>query len=87
MKLATLNDGTRDGQLAVVARDLKTAHIADGIAHTLQAAFDDWTFIAPQLAALYADLNAGRASSVRLRPWMLHGAVATSVPARRGRGL
>ena len=61
MKLATLNDGTRDGQLAVVARDLKTAHIADGIAPTLQAALDDWTFIAPQLAALYADLNAGNA--------------------------
>lgn len=61
MKLATLKDGTRDGQLAVVARDLKTAHIADGIAPTLQAALDDWSFIAPQLAALYEDLNAGRA--------------------------
>jgi len=45
----------------VVARDLKTAHIADGIAPTLQAALDDWPFIAPQLDALYADLNAGRA--------------------------
>jgi fumarylacetoacetate (FAA) hydrolase len=61
MKLATLKDGTRDGQLAVVARDLKTAHIADGIAPSLQAALDDWGFIAPQLAALYEDLNAGRA--------------------------
>jgi fumarylacetoacetate (FAA) hydrolase len=61
MKLATFNDGTRDGQLAVVARDLKTAHIADGIAPTLQAALDDWNFIAPQLATLYADLNANRA--------------------------
>ncbi len=61
MKLATLKDGTRDGQLAVVARDLKTAHIADGIAPTLQAALDDWAFIAPQLAALYEELNAGRA--------------------------
>ena len=60
MKLATLNDGTRDGQLAVVSRDLKTAHIADGIAPTLQAALDDWAFIAPQLAALYDELNAGR---------------------------
>jgi fumarylacetoacetate (FAA) hydrolase len=60
MKLATLNDGTRDGQLAVVSRDLKTAHIADGIAPTLQAALDDWTFIAPQLAELYQQLNAGR---------------------------
>jgi fumarylacetoacetate (FAA) hydrolase len=61
MKLATLNDGTRDGQLAVVSRDLKTAHIADGIAPSLQAALDDWAFIAPQLDELYLQLNAGRA--------------------------
>jgi fumarylacetoacetate (FAA) hydrolase len=61
MKLATLKDGSRDGQLAVVARDLTTAHIADGIAPTLQAALDDWAFIAPQLAVLYDELNAGRA--------------------------
>ena len=61
MKLATLNDGTRDGQLAVVARDLKTAHLADGIAATLQAALDDWAFIGPQLEALSVLLNAGRA--------------------------
>lgn len=62
MKLATLRDGTRDGQLMVVARDLKTAHLADGIAPTLQAALDDWAFIAPQLEALAAQLNAGRAA-------------------------
>ena len=61
MKLATLNDGTRDGQLAVVARDLKTAHLADAIAPTLQAALDDWAFIAPQLDTLYQALNQGRA--------------------------
>jgi fumarylacetoacetate (FAA) hydrolase len=60
MKLATLKDGTRDGQLAVVSRDLKTAHLADGIAPTLQAALDDWPFIAPQLGELYQQLNAGR---------------------------
>lgn len=62
MKLATLKDGTRDGQLAVVARDLKTAVLADGIAATLQRALDDWDFIAPQLQAIYADLNAERAA-------------------------
>ncbi|MEO7497292.1 MAG: fumarylacetoacetate hydrolase family protein [Massilia sp.] len=60
MKLATIKDGTRDGQLAVVARDLKTAHLADGIAPTLQAALDDWGFISPQLNTLYQQLNAGR---------------------------
>lgn len=61
MKLATLKDGTRDGQLVVVARDLKTAHVADGIALTLQRALDDWEFIGPQLEQLYERLNAGRA--------------------------
>jgi len=61
MKLATLKDGTRDGQLAVVSRDLKTAHLADGIAPTLQRALDDWGFIEPQLQALYEELNAGKA--------------------------
>jgi len=62
MKLATLRDGSRDGQLMVVARDLKTAQLADGIAPTLQAALDDWAFIAPQLAALATQLDAGRAA-------------------------
>jgi len=61
MKLATLKDGTRDGQLAVVARDLKSAALADGIAPTLQRALDDWNFIAPQLEELADELNAGRA--------------------------
>jgi len=60
MKLATLDDGTRDGQLAVVSRDLKTAHIADGIASSLRAALDDWAFIAPQLDGLYRQLNEGK---------------------------
>jgi fumarylacetoacetate (FAA) hydrolase len=61
VKLAIRSDGTRDGQLAVVSRDLKTAHIADRIAPTMQAALDDWRFIAPELAELYQQLNAGRA--------------------------
>jgi fumarylacetoacetate (FAA) hydrolase len=60
MKLATLKDGSRDGQLAVVARDLKTAQLADGIAPTLQRALDDWAFIAPQLQQLYQELSNGR---------------------------
>lgn len=61
MKLATLKDGSRDGQLAVVSRDLKTAHFATHIAGTLQRALDDWAFHAPQLQDLYDQLNAGRA--------------------------
>ena len=61
MKLATLKDGTRDGQLVVVSRDLRTAAIADAIVGTLQRALDDWTFYAPQLLDLYDSLNQGRA--------------------------
>ena len=62
MKLATLKDGSRNGQLIVVARDLKTACIAHDIAPTLQAALDDWGFISPQLEALYQKLNSGKAA-------------------------
>lgn len=61
MKLATLKDGSRDGQLVVVSRDLKTAHYATDIAGRLQAVLDDWQFLAPQLQDLYDALNAGRA--------------------------
>ncbi len=61
MKLATLNDGSRDGQLIVVSRDLALAHIASGIATRMQQLLDDWNFIAPQLEGLYATLNSGKA--------------------------
>ena len=60
MKLATLNDGTRDGRLVVVSRDLSRCVPADGIAATLQAALDDWPEHEPRLAELYARLNEGR---------------------------
>ncbi len=63
MKLATLKDGSRDGQLIIVSRDLKTAQIADGIALSLQRALDDWNFIAPQLEQAYLNLNAGRGTN------------------------
>jgi len=58
MKLATLKNDTRDGALCVVSRDLKLAEIAQGVAPTLQAALDDWSYCAPQLAELYRQLNA-----------------------------
>ena len=61
MKLATLKDGSRDGQLVVVSRDLGSAHYATGIAHRLQQVLDDWGYLSPQLQDLYDSLNAGRA--------------------------
>ena len=62
MKLATIRNGTRDGRLAVVSRDLATAVYADGIAGTMQQALDDWQGTSPKLAALAAALQAGTAS-------------------------
>jgi fumarylacetoacetate (FAA) hydrolase len=62
MKLGTLKDGTRDGSLVVVSRDLKMAQVADAIAPTLQAALDDWGYHAPLLQALSDELNANPSS-------------------------
>jgi len=61
MKLGTYKDGSRDGQLVVVSRDLSAAHYATGIADRLQQALDDWGFISPQLQDLYETLNNGKA--------------------------
>ncbi|QTD55852.1 fumarylacetoacetate hydrolase family protein [Parasphingorhabdus cellanae] len=57
MKLATLKNNTRDGQLVVVSKDLTRYCSADNIAPTLQAALDDWAQCAPKLAALYRDVE------------------------------
>ena len=62
MKLATYKDGSRDGQLIVVSRDLRQACYATGIASRMQQVLDDWSFMAPQLQDLYTQLNAGRAN-------------------------
>ena len=61
MKLASLKDGSRDGQLVVVSRDLKHAVFVQDITR-LQQALDDWDFAAPPLQDLSDALNAGRAA-------------------------
>jgi fumarylacetoacetate (FAA) hydrolase len=61
MKLATYNDGSRDGQLLVVSRDLASAHFAGAITGRLQQVLDDWNFVSPQLEELSLALNQGRA--------------------------
>ena len=60
MKLATYKDGSRDGQLVVVSRDLTTAHYASGLATRLQQVLDDWNFLSPQLEDLSQTLNQGK---------------------------
>ncbi|TPM05973.1 fumarylacetoacetate hydrolase family protein [Mesorhizobium sp. B2-3-11] len=57
MKLATLKDGTRDGKLVVVSRDLTQYTDASFLARTLQAALDDWRRISPHLATIAESLE------------------------------
>lgn len=60
MKLATLNDGTRDGQLVVVSRDLKKFLPAQPAARTMREALDDWDWIAPKLQEISAQVENGK---------------------------
>jgi fumarylacetoacetate (FAA) hydrolase len=59
MKLATLNNGTRDGRLVVVSDDLAWCTDASLIARSLQAALDDWDKVAPRLQGLAESLAHG----------------------------
>ncbi len=56
MKLATLDDGTQDGRLVVVSRDVTHCADAGRIAPNLPSALADWPRTAPLLAALSRDL-------------------------------
>lgn len=62
MKLGTINDGTRDGRLIVVSRDLSQATSAASVARTLLHVLEDWHSTAPELQRLSDDLHAGRAA-------------------------
>jgi fumarylacetoacetate (FAA) hydrolase len=72
MKLATLNDGTRDGRLIVVKRDHSAYVPATSVAPTLQAALDRWEEVEPPLQALARELESGHARGVPLDVRALH---------------
>ena len=57
MKLATLKDGTRDGRLIVVSKDLTRYCLAETIAPTLQNALDNWDQVAPNLQSLQGQVE------------------------------
>jgi fumarylacetoacetate (FAA) hydrolase len=63
MKLATLKNNTRDGQLVVVNRSLNKAVVVSDIAKTLQAAIDDWDTVSPKLEEVYKGLNSGEVAN------------------------
>ncbi|WP_417440616.1 fumarylacetoacetate hydrolase family protein [Idiomarina sp.] len=57
MKLATYRNGTRDGQLMVVSRNLNAAVAVPAIASCMQELLDNWDGIAPKLEKIYQQLN------------------------------
>lgn len=60
MKLATLKNGTRDGQLVVVSTDLSRYVPVPEIADTLQQALDRWQQVKGDLEGIYRQLNLGQ---------------------------
>ena len=67
MRLATLPDGTRDGRLVVVSRDLALCAEADLVAPTLQHALDHWDDVEPELQAIARGLEGGSLWTGRFR--------------------
>ncbi|HEN8736038.1 fumarylacetoacetate hydrolase family protein [Pseudomonas sp. A2] len=63
MKLATLRDGSRDGHLVLVSRDLALAVSARPHAATLAEAIEAWDQVAPALADLHQRLELRQAAS------------------------
>lgn len=59
MKLATIKNHTRDGQLVVVSKDLSYATAVPDVANTLQQALDHWEACKLKLEIYYNQLNAG----------------------------
>lgn len=62
MKFATIRDGSRDGRLAVVSKDLSAGRIVGDDFPTLQAALDKWALAEPVLAAASERFAAGDGS-------------------------
>lgn len=65
MKLATLNNGRRDGELVIVTQDLSRCVAVADLCATLQVALDDWAHMAPALADRAAALETGTVKAMR----------------------
>jgi fumarylacetoacetate (FAA) hydrolase len=68
VKLATLRDGSRDGTLVVVRRDLAVYTPATHIVRTLQQALDHWGVFEPALRDLADALESGELEGQPLDP-------------------
>ena len=74
MKLASLNNASRDGELVVVSRDLSLCIAVPDIAQTLQQAIDRWTQVEAALRAVATALENGDCPGAR--PFVTEQALA-----------
>jgi len=65
MKLATLKNGTADGELVVVSQDLSSISSASAIAPNLLSAIENWDGVVQRLQSLSSDLNSGQCAQAR----------------------
>ena len=72
MKLASVDDGSRDGRLVVVDPALAQQADASDIAPNLQAALDDWASAAGRLAARARELAEGKVQAVPFDQTAVH---------------
>lgn len=63
MKLASIDNKTRDGQLVVVNKELTKAVTVSEIAQTMQAAIDNWIDTESKLQSVYEGLNSNKLSN------------------------
>ena len=91
MKLASLNNGTRDGHLIVVSKDLSSYADASAVAATLQDALDNWDKVVADLEKLAPDtpldINACHSPLPRAYQWADGSAYINHVElVRKARG-
>ena len=67
MKLATSNNGSKDGQLIIVSKDLSRYTIPSEIAPTMQNAMDNWDTVQDDLVCLSKQLENGK---VEAKPFL-----------------
>lgn len=63
MKLATVGDGTRDGELVIVSSDLTRMVSARDVAPNLQTALENWREAEPRLRALADGMKSGASAN------------------------
>ncbi len=85
MKLSSFNDGSKDGQLIVVSKDLTKFVYASDIALTMQAAMDNWESSFDEVNYLSKDLNGGKIEAEKFETYMIRSSKCRKVIKRYGK--